>query len=178
MAIFHVVDYHPYRKNGQINPDFKNSIESKKLLDVKDPTNTNHTAALRYYAGKLSTFLRRQGIDLTSFDVATVVPSSRANLYSTGLVGILNSVCNQGPPVVPGILIRHTAIQSMHSGGMRFPDVHHGSINVDRQLLPSNGRVLLLDDIVTTGVSLTACADILMYNGASEVVCIALGQTV
>ena len=40
-----------------------------------------------------------------------------------------------------------------------------------------NVRVLLIDDVATSGNSLRACRDILLKNGAKKVYMLALGRT-
>jgi predicted amidophosphoribosyltransferase len=176
--IQNVVEYHPTKKFGSPNPLFSNSTDSKKLLDLKDPTNLQHKTAINYYVGKLKSYLQKNSIDLKQFDFATIVPSSQKGQYSLGVEAVLNFVCEGIIPVKTNVLIRTVTIQSMHSGGFRHPDTHKNSIGVDRSKFDITSKILLVDDITTTGTTLTTCAQILETFGVSEIYLLAIGKTI
>ena len=74
-------------------------------------------------------------------------------------------------------LARHTKIAKLSAGGSRSVAIHLGSIAVTDAKIVAGKPVLLLDDIITTGTSLVACAQLLMDAGAARVQALALGRT-
>lgn len=176
--IYAVSEYHPVNKNGMRNPLFNSSISSKKILDLKDPTNTQHKAAVQFFIGRLNTFLTKNSIKLNDFNLATIVPSSTAGQYSAGVYAVINTICNGIIPVKPTLLVRQMSIQAMHNGGIRSPNTHVSSIVIHPALMNKGDRILLLDDVTTSGGSFEGCSSLLFGAGASKVVCIAMGQTV
>ena len=177
VEIRHIVDYHPVYKFGERNPAFSSSIDSKKLLDFKDSNNTKHTAAVTYFAGKTRTYFGKNGVSLTDFNLAAIVPSSLKGHYSQGLYALLQQVGEGSLQVRSDVLVRSISIQAMHNGGLRDPQVHAQSIIVPHPELVKGARILLMDDVTTTGVTLTACCNILTTFGAADVYCLALGRT-
>lgn len=178
VKIHNICDYYPTRISGAPNPAFQKSRESKLLLDLKDPNHSNHKNSVAYFAGKLNTFLNKSEFD-TKNCVAAVIPSSKANLYSAGLVSILELLKEKhGFEILPTLLIRTKEIASLHSGGMRHPSVHYYSISVQKQLLESGKNILLLDDITTSGGSFEACEQILIEAGfKAKLFTVAIGRT-
>ena len=51
------------------------------------------------------------------------------------------------------------------------------SLTLDISINISGKNVLVIDDITTTGCTLTACRNLLLKNGAKNVVCLAFGKT-
>ena len=74
-------------------------------------------------------------------------------------------------------LVRHTVAHPSSFWGDRSISKHLESIWVTNDSRIVSEEVLLIDDIVTTGNSLTACKKLLLDRGAADVVCLALGVT-
>ena len=74
-------------------------------------------------------------------------------------------------------LVRHTTVPKLATGGDRDIGVHLDSIRVENADLIKGQRVLLLDDVKTSGNSLAACRRLLLDAGAAEVKMVALGRT-
>lgn len=176
--VFHIVDYHPVNRNGVRNPEFSNSQDSKKLLNFKDETNSSHKAAVNYFTGKFVAFCQKNEIVLSDFDLVAIAPSSQAGRYSSGLRTLLSAVCNGKVRFEHTLLLRHTTIQSMHNGGSRSPLIHYQSISVNTSLLLGASKILLVDDVITTGSTHTGCVSKLNEAGIHDVSFIALARTV
>lgn len=174
----YLVDYHPVNRNGTRNPNFNSSIDSKKILDFKDPADSKHRAAVTYFSGKLQSYCTKNNIALDSYDLVTLIPKSQANKISNGLNSLLTNVCAGIVKYEPRILVRHTTITSMHNGGFRDPSTHIATIFVDRNLLNGAKNVLLVDDILTSGSTSEGCCSILQGAGVINIDFIALGRTV
>ena len=74
-------------------------------------------------------------------------------------------------------LQRIKSIQSAHVGGTRSAFLHKGTIQLKDKELIEGKNVLLFDDIVTTGSSMSACCDILRQANPKSIVCFCLGRT-
>jgi predicted amidophosphoribosyltransferase len=74
---------------------------------------------------------------------------------------------------VTGRLVRHTAIDKQARGGARSVEQHLRTIRVERADLIIGRKVLLLDDVTTTGKSPEACRKLLLDAGVASVKCCA-----
>ena len=114
-------------------------------------------------------------------EVVTWAPLSRKRLRKRGYdqAGLLARQVGValGLPVVPLLKkVRHTAPQS----GLEGESARRANALGAYSLLPGDGaagrRVLLVDDVVTSGSTLSECARMLCQGGAAEVVCLTLAQ--
>lgn len=138
----------------------------------------NQRSYVRAYAQALALKLRQERMD--NFDVLTFVPISWLRRFFRGYdqVEILADALGKELGV-PAIRVlrksRHTPPQS----GLR--DVARRRANVLAAYripdpVPVKGkRVLLLDDVITTGATASECARMLLSAGAKEVIFAALG---
>jgi ComF family protein len=80
-----------------------------------------------------------------------------------------------GAPVRESLLIRKvaTSTQTRKSRQERWDNVREAFCGSDQQ--PARGRILLVDDVITTGATLESCARVLMDSGcdAVSVACLA-----
>lgn len=74
-------------------------------------------------------------------------------------------------------LVRHKKITKLATGGNRDKTVHLDSIRVEHAELVRDKAVLVLDDVYTSGGSMTACMELLRATGASEVRGLCLART-
>lgn len=141
-----------------------------------------HMAALLFGC----TFFCRSGIMLAEnippaalgYDCVVCAPSSGrhacdpAGLLARELAGTL------GLPYLAGALCKtHKTPQQKQLD--RFDRLYNlaGAVMVRPGSLPENSRVLLVDDVVTTGGTLSACAGALLKAGAGEVFAVCLAAT-
>ena len=75
-------------------------------------------------------------------------------------------------------LVRHTTVRRITFGGPSTRALHRQTIRVENPHLIAGKRVMLLDDIAKSGVSLIACRELLSGAGATVVQAMALGQVV
>lgn len=116
---------------------------------------------------------------LCNYDILTWVPVSRRRRWFRGYdqVELIAQAIGQelGTPAMPVLKkMRHTKPQS------RLPDYARRKANVlgvfavpDPALIAGK-RILLLDDIITTGATVSECARVLLTAGAKEVYCAAI----
>ncbi|MGI4792147.1 MAG: phosphoribosyltransferase family protein [Janthinobacterium lividum] len=75
-------------------------------------------------------------------------------------------------------LVRRTIICRIIFGGPSTLALHQQTIQVEDETLVQGKRVLLLDDIAKSGVSLVACRKMLQEAGAEMVQAVALGRVI
>lgn len=116
---------------------------------------------------------------LCHYDILTWVPVSRFRKWRRGFdqVELIAEAAGTelGTPALPVLKkIRHTKPQS------RLPDFAHrkanilGAYSVPEPSAIIGKRILLLDDIITTGATISECAKTLLTFGAKEVYCAAV----
>lgn len=116
------------------------------------------------------------------YDLITWVPVSRRRKLKRGFDQvelIAHALCRelQVPPVPCLKKIRHNPPQaSIPSAAQRRANVL-GVYKVRDPELVAGKRILLLDDIITTGATISECAKMLMASGAKEVYGVAVAAT-
>lgn len=116
---------------------------------------------------------------LCDYDVLTWVPVSRKRLWLRGYdqVELIALTVGQelGTPAVSTLFKhRHNKAQSGISGLAKRKANVLGVYRIPDPSLIAGKRVLLLDDIVTTGATVSECARVLLTAGAKEVYCAAI----
>ncbi len=159
--------YNPYRTHIEMGGDRNNyPSHSGRILDLKDclPKGIDYFIPLR------------DKLKIT--EAITIVPSHDPAKTTSGLALLVAKLTDgQGYVDASGCLVRHTKIQKLASGGDRSKQVHLDSIRVANTQLIEGRRVLLIDDVMTSGNSLIACKSLLLTAGAAHVTCLALGRT-
>ena len=136
---------------------------------------------MQCYSEPFSTLMAQCARDRLSgtFDLVTWVPVSRRRRWERGY--------DQGELLARGVArelelsfavtlrkIRHNKKQSLLTGAAARRANVLGAYAVRDAALVRDKRVLLVDDVVTTGATLGECARMLRTAGAREVVCLAL----
>lgn len=115
------------------------------------------------------------------FDLCTFVPSAKADYKNRGFNQselLTKAFCELVDLKFADLLEKKFQTQSQHmlnkierSGNLV------GAIDMKSDIDVENMRILLVDDIKTTGATLNECAKILLLNGAAEVFCITFAIT-
>lgn len=116
------------------------------------------------------------------YDIITWVPLSKARLKKRGYdqaMLLAMSTALQLDDVAVELLIKQVDVpaQSGMGGAEKRRANISGVYTVQDEELVRGKRILLIDDIVTTGATLSECAKTLRIFGAEDVVCAALAKT-
>lgn len=120
--------------------------------------------------------------NMTDFDVLTYVPTSFRRKLKRGYdqVRLLAkyTAAELGVPYEKVLIKhRHTPTQSSIKGIAQRRANVLGAYRVSQNARLEDKKVLLLDDIITTGATLSECARVLLTAGAKEVKCAALAAS-
>ena len=139
-----------------------------------------------YAAGAYGAWLARAGADLLAgASFAAPVPLHRWRLlrrrynHAALLGDALRRAC--GVPYHPDLLVRHRATvpQVGLSGEARHRNVTGAfRIRNKHQAMVRDARIILIDDVITTGATLTECARVLLRGGAARVDVLTLARAV
>ncbi len=124
-------------------------------------------------ADHLGRDLTRTVADMDDLDVLTPVPLHRSRLRERGYnqsALLANVVGDQlGLPVVDALLrTRSTKQQALLSAGDRAENVD-GAFAIAPGFNVAGRRIVLIDDVITSGSTINACARILVDHGAATV---------
>lgn len=116
---------------------------------------------------------------LCDYDVLTWVPVSTLRKWHRGYDQVQliaestgQELCTPAVPVLKKV--RHTKPQSRLPDAARRKANILGAFAVPDPSLVAGKRILLLDDIITTGATASECARVLLTAGAKEVYCAAI----
>ncbi|MED1747178.1 phosphoribosyltransferase [Brevibacillus borstelensis] len=165
-GIYYLCDYIPYRlPTGEVNPRF--DTNSGRILDVK----SDDDRGIDHFFPMLDKIIPAEV-------AIAVVPSHNPEKTSGGLYRLVNKLASKKSRIdASSCLVRKYMVDKLAHGGSRHIEVHTRSIGMTNLHLIKGRKVVVLDDVTTTGNSLLACQQILLSAGASNVKCVALGQT-
>ncbi len=173
-----VGEYHKYRIANVEGTMVKNPAFDKYsgwILDIKSDKGLDKRLrdAFADALVKVLQANKQHGIHL-----AAIVPSHSKDGYSKNLDDVLKQSANKlGFEVEPRLLWRMKTIDKLASGGDRSQTVHMSSIVVRLPEIVRGRKILLVDDVWTTGNSMRACASLLFAKGATSVTTVAFGKT-
>ena len=166
--IFAYLSVFPYREN---------SPGGRLLLTLKDRKHREATELV----GKDMAKSLYNGCILHSDAVVTFAPRSREAIAESGtdqakeLAKVVAKTCSL--PLVEALKRKRGGAQKELSAKERTE--HAGTSYALSKKCPdlTGKQVILVDDIVTTGASLAACAALLKEKGAAQIVCLTAGKT-
>lgn len=161
-----------YHFSGITAPFINDGIAKKGLYGIKF---NSDEACVDFYAHHMTERLKSRKINL-NFDFVTFVPM---NFIKRAVRGynqaelLADSVAKKlGLQVRGDVLYRSMLSATQHTSDSISERFFNAYKSYHRKNIKVSGRVLLVDDIKTTGASLEACARELLYAGADEVFCV------
>lgn len=171
--IFYLGFYHPlynYYEDCYEDNEYFNEY-SQKILELK---NSVHEA-IRFFTKELDRIIDDEEV------VITAVPSSDATCTSSGIVDLSKQLLQCKRNFIDGTscIKRVKSIpKQSQSSEKRTKKRHKDSIEIQNQSIIKDRRVIILDDVLTTGNTVKACQELLIETGAKEVKIIVLGKTI
>ena len=117
------------------------------------------------------------------YDIITWVPVSarreKERGYDQSMLLALATALELSDIAVETVLVKHLEVPAQSGitvGDQRRLNVQNAFSVRDSELIVGK-RVLLIDDIVTTGATLAECSRVLKEAGAAEIVCVALARS-
>lgn len=148
----------------------------KAILDYKFGGKQHYCAAFgRFLAEKIAACY------LGRYDILTYVPVSFRRKLKRGydqvwlLARAAGAVLGVSPEATLKKVRHNRAQSSLDEGGLRAKNVQ-GVYQVKDPGAIAGKRILLIDDIITTGSTVSECAKTLLAAGAAEVLCIAIAS--
>ena len=112
------------------------------------------------------------------FDCLAVVPPHHNGVDNSGIKILCQEICKRKKLVdITQCLIRERTIEKVSTGGDRSIETHLQSIKIVNKELIEGKKLLVLDDVSTTGNSLKACQKLLESAAAKSVKGFVLGKT-
>ncbi len=167
---YHLLPYHP---------DGFDTVARELILRAKSHA---ARALLRFEAKELASLLRSRGA-LNCAYVISFVPRSRNARLEQGFDQselLAKALAKElGFEFAPLLTHKGNVKQKTLTADERAANAEEAYIlDADSAFYTRGKRILLLDDVVTTGASMIACADQLRRAGAAEVILLSLARTV
>ena len=114
--------------------------------------------------------------NLLDYNIIACVPSHRECNYNDNPIAMMIKDITMRSSYIDGsqLLIRYKTIPEQKTQGKRFEEVHLNSIKVSNDV--KGKKIILIDDITTSGCSLKACKKLLLDAGANKVICFAFAK--
>lgn len=144
---------------------------SANILNLKN----QNSSAIDFFLDKLKYLINDDEVTVTT------VPSHFCNISSSGIRDLAQKWVKSKKDFIDGTLCleRFKSIDKLSSSfNNRSTDTHLNSIKVSHPELIKDKQVILMDDVLTSGNSVTACKKLLLEAGAKAVKIIVLGKTI
>ncbi|MBD2485094.1 ComF family protein [Planktothrix sp. FACHB-1365] len=165
--VFYLGFYHPryiYYENCYEDNEYFNEY-SHTILELKD----GKYDAINFFLKELKYFLSDEDIAIT-----TVPPHTSAN-SSSGIRELAKQLVKSYINFTDAVSCLE---RFQNSSRNRTKDNHLKSIKVANSSVIQDKKVILMDDVLTTGSSIQVCKTLLLEAGAKEVKVIVLGKTI
>ena len=172
---FYMIDFEPYREGRNM----KHKGDSKTLSYVLKLgySHQNETVFIKRITEWLTGLVNEKKVDIIML-VPGHSPFVQNEQTATAWTTILTGV-SEITGAERGVLRRFMEVpKSTSSQGRRNKAVHKGSIVVDNPKSVDRKKVLIVDDVYTSGATMSACYELVKEAGAAAVFTAVVGKTV
>ncbi|OWP25379.1 hypothetical protein CA839_05265 [Fusobacterium polymorphum] len=187
--ILYLYEYTPFYGGNSIQNETDRhimNIKNQKNYNPEDPDfwqDEKREKSISFFKNVLkkefTDFIKLLPSDFGQKTLISLVPSSTEKKYNNNMLNICEYLCREFN-ILNGltILSRCYSIETAHlCCGQRSIQPHLDSIIVNTPEIIKDKSIILFDDVTTSGCTFEACKELLLNNGAKEVLCIALGKT-
>ncbi|QYR63631.1 ComF family protein [Fusobacterium animalis] len=187
--ILYLYEYTPFYGGNSIQNETDRhimNIKNQKFYNPEDPDfwkEEKRKESISFFKNVLkeefTNFIKFLPPDFRQKTLISLVPSSTEKKYNVNMVNICKYICEKFSfQDALTILSRNSTVATAHlCSGHRNIQTHLSTILVNTPEIIKGKSIILFDDVTTSGCSFEACKELLLNNGAKEVLCIALGKT-
>ena len=146
---------------------------SRKILLSKK--GIDESEYFKNYVEKCVTAFNEE-MGFSSVDLVTLIPNSDGKYYKN-ILEIVKFVSTKLGKTSQPVFSREPGQRTGSHRGDRYKDLH-GKFKIINQDQIKWKKILLIDDIRTSGISILECADILLNGGAKEIISLSLGTNI
>ena len=157
--LFYLGFYHPHPQDNEYFNEY-----SSIILELKN----RKDRATNFFLQEFKHFLINEDIAITT------VPPSTSTKPSSGIRDLAQQLVNSYYNFTDAVFCLE---RFQNSNCNRTLDNHLRTIKVNNPSVIKDKKVILIDDVLTTGSSVKACKRLLIESGAKEVKIIVLGKT-
>lgn len=188
---YYMMDYHKYKLNGKDNPNRNDESRilyfAKKKMKIFESLKVKEHQFYTNIRKWIKGILQQEEMKDKTI-VLTIAPghlkSSTCRSPQSFTYDVADMIIRNYPQLIDGRsqLVRTKDVEESKTQKVRRKKTHLDSIEVhgdgDISELNRGKVVFILDDIWTTGCTLSACKDKIMETGAANVILLAIGKTV
>ena len=125
--------------------------------------------SINFFLKEIRNFLSDEDISIAT------VPSGKSTNQSSGIRELAKQLVKSYPKFTDAVFCLE---RFQDSNGERTRENHLKTIKVVNSSVIKNKKVILMDDVLTTGISIQSCKELLLEAGAKEIKVIVLGKTI
>ena len=163
----YMIDYYPWHGGKGVKDSDSNTLRYLKGDRLYDKSKESQ------FIARTVKWLTDQIKDI-KVDMIAIAPGHSVGKHH----GFLQKIVAKMPQHMDGchLLQRTVEVEKATEGGPRNQTLHEQTICVDQKKV--SGKVVILDDVWTTGSTLRACESVMLKAGAKAVYLYAIGKTV
>lgn len=168
-SVYYLGEYMPFSHSHSPN-DFDRKVMNIKNYEEEDWKVRKQIEAINYFTNILKTIVIKDC-------VVCRIPRSESGSHENHICTIARNLSRAKEYITDGThcLNRFKTIQTAHISGIHSKEDHLRSLRVINPEIVKGKDILLLDDVITFGASMSACFELLEKVGAKSIVGLGMG---